>query len=101
MECPNCNDYVDGQGVCHTCQTQTVKPQIQPKYFSFCIDRVWSKVKFTLIGNGKAIRTMMFDDLDKAIVFVKNHNGTVRDWNSDSIIGTFVASEFLAADTEK
>lgn len=26
MECPNCNDYVDEQGVCHTCQTQTVKP---------------------------------------------------------------------------
>lgn len=29
MQCPNCNDFVDEQGVCHTCQTQTVKPEKQ------------------------------------------------------------------------
>ena len=40
MECPICSDYVDSQGVCHTCQLRTVS-QIEVEEFERFEREAW------------------------------------------------------------
>jgi len=73
-------------------------PTVPPKYFTFSLSKIWSKFKFFMISDNEVIRTMIFHDLDKAITWIKAHKGVIRDWDSESITGYFLSSDFLVVE---